>query len=431
MRQLLIKTDKRDNVATSVRQLYKGDLINVQGQRVTVLSDIAKEHKVALSDIRKGDPIIKFGSPILRAKTDIRQGDLVHIFNSEDIEETKEEFSKEKADRNRLEFDHMKDFSLVPIIKAYKDQNGNIGIRRCIWAVDTTGKDLSFPGIYVFRVKDSRTIKNISENPNLSYLIVVTTKEEKAGYESDFTNNKKIRVVTEDEDITPLRKELQAMTLDKGKHTAKLSDISLAIITGENNIKSSIISNLFISKVTDTLLTYGCTILIPEIWKYAGARNAILSRCMTKESHDKIQEALESYEQKGRELTRKKIFTGLTSITEQSLGELRITGSYGIRGILEEGERPGKYGLYLQKGEDAMLSAVLSGASVIIASDDEERSSYPLPTIKITSDRENRNADFNANDVIYEEDEESLLPEFLHYYVSILGERSLTDNEKK
>ena len=42
---------------------------------------IPNGHKVAISDIQKGDHVIKYGSPIGHATTDIKTGDHVHTSN--------------------------------------------------------------------------------------------------------------------------------------------------------------------------------------------------------------------------------------------------------------------------------------------------------------------------------------------------------------
>jgi altronate dehydratase small subunit len=82
-----ILIDKKDNVATALRQMGKGDSISVaihdRSVSVVLLQDIPLGHKFALIDIQQGDAIIKYGEVIGLATKPIRQGEHVHIHNVE------------------------------------------------------------------------------------------------------------------------------------------------------------------------------------------------------------------------------------------------------------------------------------------------------------------------------------------------------------
>jgi len=87
MQEKAILLDKKDNVATALRQLEKGDSIPVvvedRSVSVILLQDISFGHKFALTDIQQGDAIIKYGEVIGLATKQIRQGEHVHIHNVE------------------------------------------------------------------------------------------------------------------------------------------------------------------------------------------------------------------------------------------------------------------------------------------------------------------------------------------------------------
>jgi len=82
-----ILIDKKDNVATALCQLVKGDSIPVavedRSVGVVLLQDISFGHKFALTDIQQGDAIIKYGEVIGLATKPIRQGEHVHVHNVE------------------------------------------------------------------------------------------------------------------------------------------------------------------------------------------------------------------------------------------------------------------------------------------------------------------------------------------------------------
>jgi hypothetical protein len=71
----------RDNVATALEALTPGQLIEVDDRRVEVREPIASGHKIALTRIKSGDAVVKYGSPIGTATVDIEAGAHVHVHN--------------------------------------------------------------------------------------------------------------------------------------------------------------------------------------------------------------------------------------------------------------------------------------------------------------------------------------------------------------
>jgi altronate dehydratase small subunit len=81
--------DKKDNVATAIRQLENGNSVSVKIEdsiaEIVVLQSIPFGHKFALRDIQKGERIIKYGEIIGQATIEIRKGEHVHIHNVEGL----------------------------------------------------------------------------------------------------------------------------------------------------------------------------------------------------------------------------------------------------------------------------------------------------------------------------------------------------------
>lgn len=80
-----IIVDPKDNVATAIRDLKKGDVFETDSASVVLASDILFGHKFALTDIPKGQYVVKYGARIGRATSQIDKGDHVHVHNVEDI----------------------------------------------------------------------------------------------------------------------------------------------------------------------------------------------------------------------------------------------------------------------------------------------------------------------------------------------------------
>lgn len=79
--------DKKDNVSVAIEAIKKGDTISYKlGDEVislVALTDIQIYHKFANKDIKKGEPVVKYGEHIGIAGRDIKKGEHVHVHNVE------------------------------------------------------------------------------------------------------------------------------------------------------------------------------------------------------------------------------------------------------------------------------------------------------------------------------------------------------------
>ena len=71
----------RDNVATALDALEAGRVIRLDGQDITVVEATPRGHKIALRPIRAGEAVVKYGSSIGTATSDIAAGAHVHTHN--------------------------------------------------------------------------------------------------------------------------------------------------------------------------------------------------------------------------------------------------------------------------------------------------------------------------------------------------------------
>ncbi|MBS4959208.1 MAG: UxaA family hydrolase [Clostridiales bacterium] len=85
MRAVII--DEKDNVAVVVQETQKGDCLETGAEKLTANEYIKTGHKIARCDIKKGDPVIKYGIIIGEASADIKKGDWVHCHNVLDTTE--------------------------------------------------------------------------------------------------------------------------------------------------------------------------------------------------------------------------------------------------------------------------------------------------------------------------------------------------------
>lgn len=80
MKSVLVISE-RDNVATALETLEPGHPLDVRGATIVVRDLIPRGHKVALSAIASGQPVLKYGSPIGLASAAIAPGGHVHTHN--------------------------------------------------------------------------------------------------------------------------------------------------------------------------------------------------------------------------------------------------------------------------------------------------------------------------------------------------------------
>lgn len=79
--------DAKDSVATALEEINTGDKVDAMlGKKATSLEAREKipfGFKIALTDIAKGDVVMKYGEAIGKASQPIKKGQLVHIHNLE------------------------------------------------------------------------------------------------------------------------------------------------------------------------------------------------------------------------------------------------------------------------------------------------------------------------------------------------------------
>jgi altronate dehydratase len=82
MKSNCIIINPKDNVAIALEEIKEGESVRLpDGGTLTAMAAIPYSHKVALTDIRSGENIIKYGEMIGKATENIRKGQWVHTHN--------------------------------------------------------------------------------------------------------------------------------------------------------------------------------------------------------------------------------------------------------------------------------------------------------------------------------------------------------------
>ncbi len=79
----ILRINIHDNVAIALQSLSEGDecYLKDSPEPLVLLNNVPYTHKVAISHIRKGENVIKYGSPIGSALHHIKPGEHVHSHN--------------------------------------------------------------------------------------------------------------------------------------------------------------------------------------------------------------------------------------------------------------------------------------------------------------------------------------------------------------
>jgi altronate dehydratase small subunit len=79
--------DPTDIVATAIQEVNTGETAEIavgeEVRTITVTDNIPFGHKIAITDIEKGDTIFKYGKSIGNATENIEKGGWVHVHNVE------------------------------------------------------------------------------------------------------------------------------------------------------------------------------------------------------------------------------------------------------------------------------------------------------------------------------------------------------------
>ena len=81
MQKKLIKVNPSDNVAVALVNLVAGEVINFEGEAITIESDVKMKHKIAVYPFEIGEKIIMYGVLVGKASAPIAKGGLLSTAN--------------------------------------------------------------------------------------------------------------------------------------------------------------------------------------------------------------------------------------------------------------------------------------------------------------------------------------------------------------
>jgi altronate hydrolase len=432
-----------DNVAVALRPLAAGE--NAAG--VTVASDVAKGHKIAVRPIAAGEPVLKFGFPIGTATRDIAPGEHVHTHNVRTALAAAGTYAYQPAAQPAHE-------AIEAGFMGYRRVDGRVGTRNEIWIIPTVGcvartaqkiaerahrlhAGSGIDGVHAFAhpfgcsqlgddlAGTAKLLAGLASHPNAGGVLIVGL-----GCESNQTSallklidHANVRTlgaqVAEDELEEGLALVAELVEQARAEPApAPLSDLVLGVKCGGSDGFSGLTANPLVGRMSDAVTASGGTAILTEIPEIFGAEQLLMARASDEGVFDEIVSLVNGFKRyftdHGEPVSENpspgNVAGGITTLEEKSLGAVQKGGHAPVTDVLGYGERVRKPGLALLEapGNDAVSSTALAaaGATVILFTTGRGTPlGFPVPTVKIASNHELARRkpgwiDFDAGDVL-------------------------------
>ncbi len=446
------------------------------------LGDLPMGHKIALTDIRAGEKVIKYGYPIGVATEDIKKGDFVHTHNL-----------KSALTAEALTYTYEKKLAPLPArpernsVMAYRRGNGVAGARNELYIVPTVGciaasaeniarafkqkhaNDMKVDDVIVLThrvgcselgddLTRTRTILvNLAKNGNCGgalFLGLGCEENRMEDLRAVVPDGERVRflvaqeVENEEEEGLKLLEELYAVASKDKREKTPLSELTFGVKCGGSDGFSGITANYLIGRVADLLEACGAKVILAETPEVFGAETTLMERAKDERVFQAIADLVNKWKTfygshgvnvyENPSPGNKK--GGITTLEEKSLGCVQKSGKGEVKAVLSELERATEEGLNVieSPGNDIIACTTLAaaGANAILFSTGR---GTPLgsvvPTIKISSnsalaEKKRDWIDFNAGDILFDTPTDEAVFRLYNELLDVL-EGKLTLNERR
>lgn len=479
MVQKFIKIHSNDLVAVALCPLEKGTVCNVDGQEVTLIEDIAQGHKFALKDIKKDQPIIKYGYPIGIAKEDIKQGSWIHTHN---MKTGLNDLLAYSYHRNVQELEPSEKRTFM----GYRRKNGKVGVRNEIWIIPTVGcmnnvatsierqaqkyVKGNVEAICTFThpygcsqmgddQENTRTIlADLIQHPNAGGVLVLGLGCENSNidvlknYLKDYdTDRVKFLVAQEHEDeiqdSLDIIADLADIVSQDKREEIDASELIIGMKCGGSDGLSGISANPTVGGFSDLLISKGGTTILTEVPEMFGAETILMDRCENKELFNETVDLINNFKEyfKSHNQTiyenpspgNKK--GGISTLEDKSLGCTQKSGKAPVVGVLQYGQCVKNKGLNLLSapGNDLVAATALaaSGAHIVLFTTGRGTPfASPVPTVKISSNsrlyaNKKNWIDFNCGELVEGVSLDTLSNDLFEYVLSVASGKKVKSEE--
>ena len=426
----MVRITERDMVAVALKPLKAGETVSYGDGKITLTEDLPMGHKAALRDIRKSEPVIKYGYPIGEATEDIPAGAHVHTDNLRTLLSGGKEYEWHPTFPKQAEQE-------PAVFQGYPRKTGRPGIRNELWIIPTVGcvndvaKALAHQaqkltggaveGVIAFshpygcsqlgddQDNTRKVLAALATHPNAGGVLLLGLGCENSGIEQirplmgEYDESRiRFLVCQECEDEAEAGMELleelaERMRQDK-RTPCSAAQLAVGLKCGGSDGLSGITANPTIGVFSDLLTAMGGTTILTEVPEMFGAETILMDRCENEELFRKTVSLIndfkayfESYHMPVYENPSPgNKAGGITTLEDKALGCTQKSGSSPVKGVLAYGEHAQAQGLNLLSapGNDLVASTALavSGAQMVLFSTGRGTPfGCPVPTVKIAS----------------------------------------------
>ncbi len=475
-----IRIHPSDNVAVALEEVKKGEILEIGGARITALEDVARGHKLALTDIHADETVIKYGCAIGIAREEIPAGAWVHTHN----------VRTGLSESGEYTYEH-KSFPLPDVaprtFMGYRRPDGRAGIRNELWIIPTVGcvnsvaaslvrenQDLvrgSVEGLYAFphpfgcsqmggdHAQTRKLLAALARHPNAGGVLVLGLGCENLTMEQFRTElgawderRVKFLICQEVEDElaagTELLRELADYAGEFKREELPASELVVGMKCGGSDGLSGITANPTVGRFSDRLVALGGSTVLTEVPEMFGAESILFSRCESKEifrqAVDMVNAFKQYYVSHGQVVYENPSpgnkAGGITTLEDKSCGCVQKGGSAQIRGVLRYGDGVQEKGLNLLSGpgNDLVSATALTAAGaqlILFTTGRGTPFGAPAPTVKISTNtalfrKKGEWIDFNAGTVAEGETLDAAGDRLLDYVMEVASGRR-TSSEKR
>jgi altronate hydrolase len=435
-----IHLNEKDNVAVARVPLAEGQDLKVGEAAFQVKNPVPAGHKVALRNIAKGETIYRYGQVIGRAKSDIAQGEHMHVHNvgfeevSFDYEFPSVEVPIPPVPAN------------APTFLGYKREDGRAGTRNFVAVVAASncaahtaeliahsfdgatlppGVDgvIAFPhgeGCGMSIGPDTqqlqRTLAGILSHPNVGAAIILglgcevnqidhylganaprtdrlmgMTLQNTGGTRASVEHARKFILEQMDKLAAEQRVELPA------------SLITVGLNCGGSDSFSGITANPALGYASDLLAKIGATSVLAETTEIFGAEHLLVKRSRNREVAERLLGFVKSYKKYLAQFEGSSFNDnpspgnkegGLTNIVEKSLGAVAKGGTSTLNEVLDYAERihgPGFCFMNTPGYDPVSLTGLAAGGCNVIVFTTGRGSAIGFPTVPVIKVATNTN----------------------------------------
>ena len=384
-----------DNVAVALCNLQKGGIY----EGVTLAEDVAKGHKFALRDIKKGENIIKYGSPIACATADIKKGGHVHTHNAKTNLSENLEYTYNKAP---TELSKVAD----RVVKVYPRANGEVGIRNELWIIPTVGcvnaqaKLIAeafksqygtdgFDGVFTFthpygcsqlgddHERTKLILQKMVRHPNAGGVLVLglgCENNQMSAFREGLGKVDEARVkflVAQEVDdeieagVELCRQIAEVIKTDK-RVERDISCLKVGLKCGGSDGLSGITANPLVGLFSDYIVAAGGTTVLTEVPEMFGAEQLLMNRAKDKATFEKTVKLINDFKDYFRR-NGQTVYEnpspgnkagGITTLEDKSLGCTQKSGSGPVEDVVFDDGFITKKGLNLLNGPGNDMCAV-------------------------------------------------------------------------